>query len=371
MIEQFEAVNYKGLQHFSLGPMRRVNLVTGPNGVGKSSLSEALWLFHGRYNPVLLWNLHIQRRQAMQGSSPLTVLGSSHPVELQGSESGISCSVKFEYDEMLQPLQRRPNGSPRLGTLDSGEEIGASLGNVVSDDIEGFNQFPILGGLSVKYGQDDPYMKHYYSGVIMGPAGPGLTKPIQRTGRPTGIIVNREAPFPVSSDKVERFSNVVARGEKRQLLKILRVIRPQIRDIEILSHQGTPSLWAEVGESELLPVEAMGGGVVRLLGLLVSFFDAKGGLIVIDEIENGIHHSAFQELWQQIRQLSTLLEVQTFATTHSLECLKAAVLVAESEQVTSDFVVHRMYQTSGGERRSETYTDDKLMAALDLGFDIR
>ena len=369
MIEQLKVVNYKGLRSFSLDTIGRVNLVTGPNGVGKSSLTEALWLFHGRYNPVILWNLHVQRRESLQGFSPLIALGNGDPIELRGSEDGASYGVRFDYDEIVQPLQRRPNGSSR--PVDAGEELGFSLGNVASGGVEGPSFFPTLGSLRADYGQNDPHIKKYYSEVILGPTGPGLARPIRRIERPTGIIVNRDAPFPIDSDRVERFSNVVARGEKRQLLDLLRLIRPHIRDIEILSHQGTPSLWADMGDQDLLPLEALGGGVVRLLSLFVNFFNARGGLIVIDEIENGIHHSALQEIWQQIKELCVLLDVQSVITTHSRECIEAAVAAQDSGHGPSDFVVHQMYQTEDGERRSETYAGEKLKAALELGFDTR
>ena len=164
---------------------------------------------------------------------------------------------------------------------------------------------------------------------------------------------------------------MVAEGKKPLLLEVLRVIQPHVQDVQILSHQGTPSLWVDVGTEALLPVEAAGGGLVRLLGLAVNFFTARGGLIVIDEIENGIHHSALPELWRQIRHLGSLLDVQSVITTHSIECVRAAVAAEGNGQAPSDFVVHRMYQAKDGARRSETYDGDKLMTTLELGFDIR
>ena len=345
--------------------------MTGPNGVGKSSLAEALWLFHGRYNPAIILNLHVQRRESIQGLSPLIALGGGNPIELRGCEDGVGYGARFEYDEIVQPAQRGPNGSPRLGAADAGEELGTGSENIAAGGVEGLNLFPMLGTLRAEYGDNDPHVKRYQSEVVVGPTGLGLARSPSRLARPTGVIFNRDSPFPVDSTRVEHFSSVVARGEKRQLLEILRLIGPPIKDIEILTHQGPPSLWADVGDPDLLPVEAVGGGVVRLLGLFVNFFNAKGGLIVIDEIENGIHHSALEELWQQLRRLSELLDVQVITTTHSLECVRAAVAVVDREQAPADFVVHQMYQTKDGERRSEAYADDKLMAALDLGLDIR
>lgn len=371
MIEQFEAVNYRGLRGFSLNGMRRVNLVTGPNGVGKSSLTEALWLFDGRYNPVILLNLHVQRRESILGLSPLTALGGGKPIELRGQEDGVGYLVRFEYDEVVQPVQHGPNGSPRSGAADSGEELGTGSENIAAGGVEGLNLLSILGTLRAEYGENDPNADTYQSEVVVGPTGLGLARAPLKIARSTGVIVNRDSPFPVDSARVEHFSSVVARGEKRQLLDILRLIGPPIRDIEILTHQGPPSLWADVGDTDLLPLEAVGGGIVRLLGLFVNFFNARGGLIIVDEIENGIHHSALQELWRQILGLSETLDVQVVATTHSLECVKAAVAVADAAEASSGLAVHQMYRTKDGDRRSATYADDKLGAALDLGLDIR
>ena len=375
MIEQFEAVSYKGLQEFSLGPMGRVNLVTGPNGVGKTSLAEALWLFHGRYNPSILWNLHVQRRSHCTGRAHLPGTGRSHCDVCEGSEDGMSYGVTFEYGEVMQTLcmRARHDSAANRSSAVAEESHGYATENTSPDSPEGnplSQNIPMLGRVRAAY-DPDPNAGAYDSEIVLGPYGPALARPAPQPERSTSVIMTRDAPFPISPDTIERFSDMVAAGKKRLLLEVLRVIQPRVQDIQILSHQGTPSLWVEVETGELLPVEAAGGGLVRLLGLAVNFFTARGGLIVIDEIENGIHHSALPELWRQIRHLGSLLDVQSVITTHSLECVRAAVAVEGNGQAPSDFVVHRMYQAKDGARRSETYDGDKLMTTLELGFDIR
>ena len=371
MIEQFEAVSYKGLRDFSLGPLQRVNLVTGPNGVGKTSLAEALWLFHGRYNPSILWNLHVQRRE-MHGASPLTALG-GHAVTLRGQEDEVSYGVMFEYEGIIPTSSPRTANQPQKSSAIAEESRVYGMENASADSPEGnplFQNIPMLGRVTAAY-DPDPHAGGYDSEILLGPYGPIPARPIPQLERPTSVIMTRDAPFPISPDTIERFSDMVAAGKKRLLLDVLRIIQPHVQDVQILSHQGTPSLWVDVEAGELLPVEAAGGGLVRLLGLAVNFFTARGGLIVIDEIENGIHHSALPELWRQIRQLGDLLDVQSVITTHSIECVRAAVAVEDNGQAPSDFVVHRMYRSKDGTRRSETYDGDKLMATLELGFDIR
>ena len=365
MIEQLEAVNYKGLQNFSVEPLVGVNLITGPNGVGKTSLAEALWLFHGRYNPAILWNLHLQRRPTM-GPSPLPALG-GRPVELRGREDGTSSGVTFDFDEVTQ-APTRPTNEGRSQVLVEGREAFGRAAGFPTSSFEPLNLLPRLGRVRAEYVPDGFV---YESEAVLGPSGPGLVVPPPQPERPLGVIVTRDAPFPVAPDTIERFSSVVAQGEKHRLLDVLQLMQPRIRGIEILTQQGAPSLWVDTEAAGMLPLEAAGGGVVRLLGLLVNFFTAQEGLIVIDEIENGIHHSVLPELWSQIRQLSELLDVQVVATTHSFECIQAAVMTNGDDGLApSDFALHRMYQKDGVPH-CITYDDEKLMATLDLGFDIR
>ena len=46
--------------------------------------------------------------------------------------------------------------------------------------------------------------------------------------------------------------------------------------------------------------------------------------LFIDEIENGIHHTVQKDVWKAIGQTAHELDIQVFATTHSLEMVHAA-----------------------------------------------
>ena len=50
---------------------------------------------------------------------------------------------------------------------------------------------------------------------------------------------------------------------------------------------------------------------------------AKGGILLVDEIENGIHYSVQTNLWHLVFEMAARLDVQVFATTHSYDCIKA------------------------------------------------
>ena len=60
-LDRFQVINYRGLDGLELSHLAPVNLITGRNSAGKTSLLEALGLFHGRYHANVLWNAHLLR----------------------------------------------------------------------------------------------------------------------------------------------------------------------------------------------------------------------------------------------------------------------------------------------------------------------
>ena len=173
----------------------------------------------------------------------------------------------------------------------------------------------------------------------------------------------------MASDTITRLSTVFRLGEKKALIKLLGILQPAIKDIEILTQNGVTSVWADVGPGPLLPIEALGGGAVRALTLFSAMYSARDGILVVDEIENGIHHQALPRLWKQIHELSRALHVQVFATTHSRECIEAAAS-AVGKAKSADFALHRLYQQRRV-RAIETYTGSKLRSAIDLNYEVR
>ena len=76
-------------------------------------------------------------------------------------------------------------------------------------------------------------------------------------------------------------------------------------------------------------VNEFGDGVYRYITYLCIFYSIKKGIIFIDEIENGIHYTKFDEMWKMILQLSEENDVQVFATTHSKECIESYVKISK------------------------------------------
>ena len=225
-----------------------------------------------------------------------------------------------------------------------------------------------LGTLAVSYTDRGKGRTETYPLVDTG-AGPAFQGPQPQKGRPSGIMVSAVTPSQLASDSITRLSATIQLGEKKALIKLLGILQPALKDIEILTQNGVTNVWADVGKGALLPLEALGGGIVRTLILFVAMYSARGGILVIDEIENGIHHRALPSLWKQIHLLSRSLDVQVIATTHSRECIEAASK-AVGQAKSGDLALHRLYRHQGT-RAVETYTGRKLRSTINLNYEVR
>ncbi len=113
---------------------------------------------------------------------------------------------------------------------------------------------------------------------------------------------------------------------QQEVLVSLRIIAPGTEGINIVgdreSSNGIIPIIKVAEIDEPLPLNSLGDGMQRILGIILALVNAKDGMVMIDEIENSIHYSVQHELWQVIFQLAHRLNVQVFATTHSWDCIE-------------------------------------------------
>lgn len=127
---------------------------------------------------------------------------------------------------------------------------------------------------------------------------------------------------------------------EKEVLDALRFIAPGVRGLNFvdtpLSIQGERDPIVSIANSdEPIPMNSLGDGMQRILEIALALVNSKGGVLLIDEFENGLHYSVQPDMWQLIFRVARDLNVQVFATTHNWDCIeafqRAAVEVDESE----------------------------------------
>ncbi|MFS8068300.1 MAG: AAA family ATPase [Byssovorax sp.] len=127
------------------------------------------------------------------------------------------------------------------------------------------------------------------------------------------------------------WQEVVLGGADVAVIEALQKLEPTIARLAFVRDpRGGPprALVAFQGGRKPRPLSAFGAGVHRFLGLLLACHAARGGLLLVDEIDTGLHYSVQTQLWELLDAWSTQFDVQIVATTHSLDCVRAFAEVA-------------------------------------------
>ena len=150
------------------------------------------------------------------------------------------------------------------------------------------------------------------------------------------------------------------------LLKALQIVEPRLQSIEENSSSGTPMIWGDIGLSELVPLSAIGEGMTQIARLVLAIASMPDGVVLVDEVENGIHHSVLPDVWLAIDEAAKQFHTQVFATTHSFECIEAAHQALGSD----GFLLHRL-EISDAENRCVTFKPNGISAAIRHDLEVR
>ena len=344
-LSSFEALHYRGIDGLSLPRLSRANLVTGVNGVGKTALIEAIWLFLGRPRPSLLWNANVQRSGNPVVDPVMTL--SDGVLELRGTENDVPHRLQCTFEPV--------SGMVRPALVETGEENGPQLpviGRILTS-LDGETAQGSTGGMHLTA-----------QGIVVheNPASPPTI---------SAVIESTKFQLETPDEYLRRYSEMVRAGAKPELTKAINLILPRVEGVEILADDtGASYLSTTTTDGRQLPIHDLGGGAVRLFRLLLGFFAARQGVLLMDEMENGIHYSAFAKVWGHVRQWMDTWNVQVVATTHSAECIDAAI--AAFAGVPEDLSIHTLFRNdSTGKVEAATFSGEALEGARNLNLEVR
>ena len=140
---------------------------------------------------------------------------------------------------------------------------------------------------------------------------------------------------------------------EKSLLEVINILEPEINGIDTF-HNNKSELVLSVNNHNFQSLRNFGDAINHLLNYFIHFFNNQNFqantkidfILLIDEIENGIHYTAHEEFWQHLFKLCKELNVQVFATTHSLEMIKAFNTVALKESEGAYFEMLRDIDTN-------------------------
>ena len=124
---------------------------------------------------------------------------------------------------------------------------------------------------------------------------------------------------------ISNYAYMQSKDKEYYLDDILKEFDPQIESFKIIGEK--PQCKAN---GEYREITEFGNGVKHLISIIVSLFKTENGYLFVDKIDNGIHYTQLDKLWETIITLASDLNVQLFATTHSKECIDSYIRVNQS-----------------------------------------
>ena len=352
MFQRLTIKNFRVFRKLDVEKLGSINLFTGQNNVGKTTLLEAVFLLSSAGYPEVAINANVLRG-LISGNN-------AHPVSVFWKELFASLDIGkiIEIAATHQPL-----GELRLEVESKLPPTMTSIapGNGDDNPPNAMTNRPGERGLSFAFHQDRKQAVHGH--IQIKGTGLEVSRPNADVAFPATILSSRGGSAQEDATRLGKL-----RREKRGdlLLDALRVVEPKLQSIEENSSSGTPMIWGDVGLPELVPLPIMGEGMTRIARIVLAISASPNGVVLVDEIENGLHHSMLKNVWQVVESAARQFGTQVFATTHSFECAEAAHQVLRN----AAFRMHRL-EIMADESRCVTYSDDAIAGAMAHGVDVR
>jgi hypothetical protein len=203
----------------------------------------------------------------------------------------------------------------------------------------------------------------------------GYTRRIEEHSRPVHFVTTASLS---AAETVSLFDEVVLTPEETLVTDALRTIDPSIERIAAKSAASTRMLDADQrggfvvrcgGIAQPIPIGSMGDGIWRMLGLALALARAENGVLLVDEIDTGLHFTVMVDMWKMVAATAERLGVQVFATTHSRDCYESLAAIARDTVAEgSEVTIQRIEREKG---RAVAYTEQEIVAAAEHGAEVR
>jgi hypothetical protein len=367
MISSVHIEGYRGFQRFDMSNLGQVNLLVGTNNSGKTSVLEALHLLTTRGDPMSLWQVLWRRGERVPGASarrPQAELDVSHL--FTGHDTHIGS--KFLISATNQAPGRSLTVAIAEYTPKQKNERGAEQDGLMPSSLN----------LHIK-GTPAPPVSTIPLSRTLGISADVLEVPQRFRRRNTEDNVSQfiTSESLDSDDLISMWDRIALSRSEDLVLKALRFLDC---DIERVAAQATTQTYYGTAfrggfivktrkYEQPIPIGSFGDGMWRLLAMAIAISQCRGGVLLVDEIDTGLHYTVLPDMWRLIMEAARSLEVQVFATTHSSDCIQALADACASDRLLSDSTtLHRVERNS---EHSVSYTGTEIMRATDKQVEVR
>jgi hypothetical protein len=339
----------RGIRDLELKPLAPVTLLVGENNIGKSSVLEAAALLLRPFDEQQ-W-VRIARNRDLDNSLS-EVLWTMFP------------------DARALTFENGPQNSQALsvrGTCGGSEREFHALANAGTRTVGKLQEVLLKVAFQVANGNSGP-ITDASGAMIFG------TEMAERGGS-TGFLTYPVRTVTPSSHRsshllVEELSHAIEGGYRGIAVDMLRFFDKKVRGLDVTALFGTNSIRVTHETRGIVDASSFGDGMRRAMALALGLAGARGGLLLVDELEAGIHPRMLPIVMKHLASAANAAGTQILATTHSIEAVDAMIgAMHETPDRMALFYLRR--NDSGEGCRVRRYDYPKIERLRESGVDLR
>jgi len=369
MLQTLTIERFRGISALHLEDLGKVNIFVGTNAAGKTTVLEALSMIAHPVGAGWLVTLSTWR------DMPTPTLASDDALRVYFYDLKVSEPAKLDftldgrcYKLVIEAL---------TGT--SGASISTDASSSSASPMEGEPQTDLRG---VKLIYHQPGKKAVESILNLMPPPPGIPQVgafLNLTGAtfqtpPPPATVSQLGAFHIHArratslgESAQLLTSLYENKRDREFLDLLRKVDPRIERIFPGVTKSGATILVDVGHPRALPINVLGDGFCRVALMATGLLHGKGKLLIVDEIDSGLHYSIMRSVWEGIAGISA--DIQVFCATHNEEMLRATLAAFENHP---DWLrVFRLDRHDDGGVTAQKYTYETFNISEKAGLEIR
>ena len=350
---------FRGIDQLTIPRLGQVTLIVGKNGVGKTTVLEALSVYASRGRLRALREILARRDEWIHLSSGRggdKEIPALDQLYYQGENTRTSICVGPAHDGPAFEMQYIDDFSAiptdvAESIFDATDADEPRVLRVAFGTVERFYVGHDIDQLRVCKGQRSETFGNPVKCRLIGPqmiSNHHLARLWDQVVRENLEDLAFGALRLVYGDEVERAPVMI--GDNGRSVGRRAVVK--------LRHRALP-----------VPLRSLGDGTTRILSMVLALADCRNGILLVDEAENGIHYSLHERLWTMIFRTAHEHNVQVLATTHSKDCING---FAGAALASSDFDANFVrIGRRNGELRAVEYSKEQLEVAAEQNIEVR
>ena len=353
MLKNLTIKNYKSIKELEIKNLNRINLFVGRNNAGKSNILEAILLFATRFsndNIIEILSLRkdiiIDRNISGRFSASASFENILSLITSRSKKLMRQCGVELKADKETVTLR---SFKEEKSQIDGDTVYKYTPFSATEVDL---NNEDVLEKLRIVIQKDSEEVPNFRTLNL-------------RRWTDDGVLDKRCIYVNCTSRDNKNFetmwNQIVLSPLKNEVIRALQLIAPEIEDVACIRELGKSEAMPYVRiNEEAIPLHSMGDGIVHILNIMLAMVNVKDGILLLDEMENGLHFHTLEQLWEIINALSLQLNVQVFVTTHSNDCIRA--FKENAREAGSLYSLHRQNDEISY-HRFNFRTIDKIMGS--------